>query len=102
MSEQIELLSVPLKDIDIGDRARKEYKNIGVLAEDIRKKGLIQPIAVQRQNDKFLLLAGGRRMAAAKIAGLEYIPCRIYSETLDELDRREIELMENVSRENLS
>lgn len=100
----VEMLNIPVKDIDIGNRARKEYPNLGALAEDIRQKGLIHPIAVKRTGGQppYMLLAGGRRLAAVTFAGLPTIPCRIYPESLSELDFREIELMENLSRENLT
>jgi len=100
-----ELLNIPLHHINMGDRARKTYPNLGLLAQDIKQKGLIHPIAVQRvegEDKPFLLLAGGRRMSAAVLAKLPTIPARVYPSTLSELDRREIELMENVSREGLS
>ena len=107
---EIELANIPLMDIALGDRARKEYHNLGALAEDIKEKGLIHPIAVQRTegvppyngNPPYLLLAGGRRYSACLSIQLPTIPCRIYPSSLTDIDRREIELMENISREDMT
>jgi DNA modification methylase len=54
-----------------------------------------------RSDDGYILLAGGRRFTAAVVAGFETIPARIYN-NLDELNRLEIELIENVERQDLT
>jgi DNA modification methylase len=110
--ESVELLNVGIGDIEFKDRFRKEYGDLELLADKIAKKGLIQPIALARQPEgseyPYTLLAGGRRYSAimvGRVKGLlemEYIPARIYPDTLTDLDRREIELMENIDRENLT
>ena len=102
-----ELQFVPLSQIDIGDRARKDYKNIDELANSIKEKGLIHPIAIsehpQPENGyKFLLLAGGRRFRAHEKLGFEDVHCRVYPKTLSDLEMRSIELEENIQREDLS
>jgi site-specific DNA-methyltransferase (adenine-specific) len=104
-SEHVELLNISLRDIELGDRARKSYQDVAALAEDFKKRGVISPIAVKKQEGEgkpYFLLAGGRRMAAAVLAQLSTIPCRVYPEHLSELDVREIELMENIKRANLT
>ena len=104
---EVELLNIDLRDIDFGDRARKTYKDLDVLARDFKEKGVISPIAVKRvlqveEGQKpFFLLAGGRRYSAAVFGEFESIPARVYPSDLSELDYREIELMENVSRADL-
>lgn len=100
-----ELLNLPVANISLGDRARQKYSDLQSLADDIKTKGLIHPIAVQRTLDdpnKYVLLAGGRRLSASILGGIPSLPCRIYPATLSDLDRREIELMENVSRQDLT
>lgn len=100
----VELLNIDLPDIDFGDRARKNYKDLDLLAKDFKEKGVISPIAVKRTSEgekPFLLLAGGRRYSAAVFGDFSSIPARVYPEDLSELDYREIELMENVSRADL-
>ena len=68
---------------------------------DIEKHGQIQPIAVEQLEDgSYILLAGGRRYVACLGLGLE-IDCRVYRD-LDDVDRRTIELIENVQRKSMS
>lgn len=102
ISEEIELLNIPINDIIFENRARKRYTDLQTLAAKFKEKGVIQPVAVERLEDgKFRLLAGGRRWSAAQFAGLETLPARIYPTGLSNLERREIELMENLDRQNL-
>lgn len=97
------MAELPLSLIDIGVRARKAYNNIPDLWASIAEKGLIHPIAVYERNpDDYLLLAGGRRYAAHVHGGAETIKARIYTNPLTELEIRDIELSENLDRENLT
>ena len=94
---------IELKLIDPGDRARKDYRNIPQLAEDIKTRGLIHPIAVMDSGDGlFLLLAGGRRLSACKHLGKTHIDCKIFPSNLTPLEVKSIELMENIQREDLT
>src|SRR5713101_4318998 len=85
---------VALNKIIVGERFRVDLQDIDTLAASIKEKGVIQPITIQKD---FKLRAGGRRIEAAKRAGLEKIPCLIMEDT-DELEAREIELIENTFR----
>lgn len=96
------LESIELKLINPGERARKEYRNIDTLANDIKTRGLIHPIAVKEDGDGFLLLAGGRRLAASQLLASPTVDCKVYPEDLTELEVKSIELMENVQREDLT
>ena len=105
MAEQPEMRSIPLADIDLGDRARTDYHDVRALWRSIQEKGIIQPIAVMRRSQAekpFLLLAGGRRYMAHVYGEALEIPARIYKEGLSPLEIKEIELMENLEREDLS
>jgi len=84
------------KDITIGERFREDLGDIESLIESIKEKGIIQPITV---NEAGVLLAGGRRTHAAIQMGLTSIPA-IVRPSSDEIDEREIELMENVHRKD--
>ena len=71
------LVNILVDQIDPGlYQPRKMFDNESLyeLADSIKKNGLIQPIIVIRNNDRFDLIAGERRWRASKIAGLNAIP----------------------------
>ena len=71
------------------------------LASSIKRKGVFQPILVQKLSDEsYQLVAGERRMRASQIAGLEEIPAIITDFSPEE--QLEIAILENVQRENLN
>lgn len=86
-----------ISHITIKDRFRKELGSLTSLSESIAEKGLIQPITVDKDLN---LIAGKRRIEAAKLAGLDKIPA-IIRNIVDELDAREIELFENIHRKDM-
>ena len=97
------LKSVPVASISTGERFRKDYQDIEKLMDDIQKHSLIHPIAVlERGPDDWLLLAGGRRFTACKNLGFETIAAHVFEGPMDELEIREIELCENISRADLT
>lgn len=82
-------------------RRRFSEESITVLAESIAEVGLLQPIAVTRDGDAgFVLIAGERRLRAAKRAGLTEIPAVI--RTVDDRGSLIEALIENIQREDLS
>lgn len=89
---------VNINDIQIGERARKDYGDLDELAASIKEKGIIQPITLDTQLN---LLAGGRRLTAAKIAGLLVMPCLV-REVSGTIDALEIELVENIQRKDMT
>lgn len=70
------------------------------LAASIRQSGLMQPILVRPQGDRFELVAGERRWRAAKLVGLKTIPALV--RVLDDQSSAELALIENVQREDLN
>ncbi|MEO8208792.1 MAG: ParB/RepB/Spo0J family partition protein [Chloroflexota bacterium] len=71
------------------------------LAASIREHGVLQPILVRpRGNNEYELIAGERRWRASKAAGLETIPALV--EELDDDTAREISIIENLQREDLT
>ena len=70
------------------------------LATSIRNYGVFQPIIVKKSIKGYDLVAGERRLRASKLAGLETIPAII--KDFDDEKMREIALLENIQRENLS
>lgn len=89
---------VKLKDITVPDRYRKDYGNIEELVENVKEKGILQPISL---NANLELAAGGRRFVAATLAELTEIPAMIQDGN-EELDRLEIELFENIFRKDMT
>lgn len=70
------------------------------LADSIKEKGILQPLLVRHQNDKYELIAGERRWRASKLAGLSEVPVVI--KELSDQEVLEAALVENILRENLS
>lgn len=87
---------------------RKTFDQDGLkaLAESIREHGILQPLLVSRmQSDsggptEYQLVAGERRLLAAKIAGLNQVPVIVHAPT--EQEKLEVALIENVQREDLN
>lgn len=71
------------------------------LSDSIREHGVLQPIIVKRVGEQFQLIAGERRWAAAKAAGLPKIPAIIPDKSTPEAEL-EWALIENLQREDLS
>ena len=98
------IVNVPLDAIKPNPvQPRREFPQEGLreLGDSIREKGVIQPILVQSgEGGTYTVVAGERRLRAAKLAGLETIPVLVKEYTPEE--RIEIALIENVQRENLS
>jgi len=70
------------------------------LANSIREKGFIQPVLVRSKDNEYELIAGERRLRAAKKLGYKEIPA-IIKEASD-LDSLEISIIENIQREDLN
>src|SRR5258705_110294 len=91
-----------IQRIQIGTRYRRDLGAEGMdwnaFVQSIKDKGIIQPITITK---KGLLVAGERRLKAAKEAGLDTVPVIIREESSEELDLREIELAENLFRKDL-
>ncbi len=72
-----------------------------LLAESIRQNGIIHPLSVRRlKNGNYELVAGERRLRAAKIIGMEYVPCVIAD--VNERSSAIMALVENIQRSDLS
>jgi ParB family chromosome partitioning protein len=70
------------------------------LAQSIREHGIVQPIAVRKNGEDYELIAGERRLRAAKIVGLTEVPAVILE--LEDRQMAEVSLIENVQREDLN
>ncbi len=69
------------------------------LAESIAAHGILQPLTVRRANGAWELVAGERRLRAAKLAGLKTVPC--LETSADDRRSAELALIENLQREDL-
>ena len=74
--------------------------SINELAESIKRYGILQPLVVTRKDDNFVIIAGERRYHAAKVANLSHLPVLV--RTLEDLEKLEIGLIENMQRVDLS
>ena len=70
-----------------------------VLANSIRSLGILQPLTVRRRDGQWELVAGERRLRAAKLAGLEQVPC--LSVQVDSQSSSLLALVENLQRRDL-
>jgi ParB family chromosome partitioning protein len=69
------------------------------LAQSIRNLGVIQPITLRKDGDKFEIISGERRYRASKIAGLKSVPA--YIRLVNDQELLEMALVENIQREDL-
>jgi len=69
------------------------------LTASVRRHGVLQPILVRPNGDGFVLIAGARRLRAAKLAGCETVPARVLE--LDDAAADEATIVENLHRENI-
>lgn len=70
------------------------------LAESIRQNGVLQPILVRRDRDRYILVAGERRWRASRMAGLKTIPAIV--QELSPQDGAVLALIENMQRSDLN
>lgn len=81
-------------------RRKFEKASLQDLAASIREKGVLQAVLVQKVPGGYELVAGERRLRAARLAGLEKIPVQVRK--LQEEETLELALIENIQREDLN
>jgi ParB family transcriptional regulator, chromosome partitioning protein len=102
-TEDAGLLEVPVSAIQPNPRQpRLDFaeETLAALARSIREVGVLQPVVVRRRDGGYELVAGERRVRAARLAGLATIPA-IVREGDDTESLREA-LIENIHREDLA
>ncbi len=77
-----------------------DTQSISELAQSIKQYGILQPLVVIQDNNNYIIVAGERRYKAAIDAGLSHLPVIVRS--LQELERLEIGLVENMQRVDLN
>lgn len=104
-SIQDDFLEVPIEKIATNPQQPRHDFNEGELqelAESIKRHGIIQPLVVTKiAPEQYELIAGERRLKAAKLAGLELVPV-IIREEAGEREKLEIALVENIQRHDLN
>lgn len=85
------------------NNVRKSYNDIEELAESIKAKGILQNLTVvpdPQEPGKYLTVIGNRRLTAARMAGLETVPCIVSD--MDEKEQTSVMLLENIQRSDLT
>ena len=102
-SAQPQVIMVPLEKIEANpQQPRKIFKDEGMeeLTGSIKEYGVLQPIILKDEKERYTIIAGERRYRAAQLAGLEKIPAKI--KTMETKEAALIALVENVQREDLN
>jgi len=89
---------IPIEDVKVKKRIRKEMGDIAALADSMKHFGQISPILITKEN---VLIAGGRRLEAARSLGWLTINA-VVAEISDELAKLEYELEENIQRRDFT
>ena len=81
-------------------RKRFDFDELEGLAQSIRTNGILQPLIVRElPNEKYELIAGERRLRAARLVGMTQIPCIVSN--VSEKDSAVFAVLENLQRQNL-
>ena len=103
-TDSISAIYVPLSNISANpNQPRKSFdeESLKELSVSIKEQGIIQPIIVEEiVPGRYSIIAGERRFRAAKMAGISKVPVIIKS--LNEMQRIQMSLIENIQRENLN
>lgn len=84
-----QLRSVAVNQIERGlPAANDNAESLRGLVDSIQEFGVLQPLLVRRDRDKYELLSGARRLAAATAAGLQEVPCLVLD--VDEIEARRL------------
>ena len=76
-------------------------ESIEQLTQSVRTHGILQPLSVHHHNGRYDLIAGERRLRAARAAGLAEVPVRVF-ENLSDSQIRQLAALENLQREDLN
>ena len=103
LSSEDRIENIPLTKLDPNpNQPRRHFDDsaLSELSQSIKRYGVIQPILVTPEKDRYTVIAGERRWRASKKAGLKTIPAVVHKRK--ELERIEIALIENVQRVDLT
>lgn len=93
---------VPISNVFVSKNIRTVFddEKLSELAESIRQRGVLHPITCRKSNGELELIAGERRLRAAKIAGLTEIPALV--KEADDTEVAYDRIVENLQREGLT
>lgn len=91
-------MRLPLDEIRIKKRVRQDMGDLKQLMESLQEYGLMNPIIVNKKNE---LIAGHRRLEAARLLGWQLIDARVMEKT-GAVYNLELEIEENVRRKDLT
>ena len=98
-----ELILAPIDEVFPNpEQPRRRFGKVALeeLAASILKQGIIQPLLARRVAGGYELVAGERRLRAARLAGLDRVPLLV--KKVEDSGRLELALVENIQRENLN
>lgn len=81
-------------------RTQFDEEALKELADSIKQLGIIQPITVKKQDDKYIIISGERRWRASQLAGLTTLPA--YIREVDDENLHAMALVENIQRQDLN
>ena len=102
-NSQPSVRQIAITDLDRNpDQPRREFDEeaLQALAESMKGAGVLQPLLVIEKNGRYQIVAGERRFRAARMAGLDSVPCIVRDFTPEE--QMEAALIENIQREDLN
>lgn len=97
------VISVPITSIlPSSHQPRRNFDKAALqsLTDSIRRYGILQPLLVQSDGERYRLIAGERRLRAAALAGLRSVPCILYDKSAE--DCAIATMIENLQRQNLN
>lgn len=96
------IIYIPTENIEpcpMQPRRIFDDESLKELSESIRSYGILNPLTVRMRNGRYELVAGERRLRAAKLAGLREVPCILLEVNME--DAGLIALIENLQRRDL-
>src|SRR5512137_1360789 len=100
---RVSVRELPLADLGLNPfQPRKHFNQAALeeLASTIRDHGILTPVVVRRVSDGFQIVAGERRIRAARLAGLTHVPAIIRDAS--DSQALQMALVENLQREDLN
>lgn len=96
------VILIPCEKIDSDPKySEKSFSSsmFDELVASVKSNGIIQPLLVKKQYDRYQIISGERRLRAAVASGMIYVPCIVMN--ISDLQIAEFSLIENLQREDL-